>query len=164
MTAATQPEAHPGITENSVFFHLYTAFLRFRVTTTCSGDAWTCSWGFVKVTSIHENWAFSVSYWAVTSTPEGARSGQVRAMAPAGHWPEQGVFPDYVPQNRPLPTPFPRTPSHRSLVPTVFPLIPWLHVALEGPPRPILRDEPSEKGALVPSQLTFIKPRWRAGS
>lgn len=87
------PNAHPGITEYSVSFHLYAVFLRFRVITTCSGDAWICTWGFSKVTSIHEKRAFAVSKWPVTSTPERARSREVKAVAPAGRWPEQEVPP-----------------------------------------------------------------------
>lgn len=104
VTAGTQPAAYPGITTNSVSFHLYSELLRPRVTTTCSGDTRTCSWGFLKITSICENWAFSTLYSPVTSRPERAESKGQR-HGPAGYWPAQEVLSDYVPQYCPSPAP-----------------------------------------------------------
>lgn len=63
-------------------------------------------------------------------------------MAPAGHWPEQEVppqaLPGYNPQSCSSPThllvPFLASLHAVGLLPTIFPLSPWVPLALKGPP------------------------------
>ena len=76
-------------------------------------------------------------------------------MAPAGHWPEQEVPPNPSLATTPrdalhplhLPVPFPASPHAVGLLPTIFPLIPYVPLALEGPPS--LQCRPPSDGQII---------------
>lgn len=85
-------------------------------------------------------------------------------MAPAGHWPEQEVppqaLPGYNPQSCSSPThllvPFLASPHAVGLLPTIFPLSPWVPLALKGPL--VFSD-----GHLQMARSALPSGGWRAG-